>query len=152
MGLSTLLKATGDRVYLPDERYRIIALVTARYAAERGSNTVRAQPQPLTLWCCGGKGSGRSWALSHDFIPYSRTVRRRVTHGCTPRILAVDLSKLLTKMSASPVARQAVAQAQPQSIPRRIQINSPAEMPHDYSTTPGGTMFSTTPGGECTLG
>ncbi|XP_047480882.1 eukaryotic translation initiation factor 4E-binding protein 1-like [Penaeus chinensis] len=50
-------------------------------------------------------------------------------------------------MSASPVARQAVAQAQPQSIPRRIQINSPAEMPHDYSTTPGGTMFSTTPGG-----
>jgi len=50
-------------------------------------------------------------------------------------------------MSASPVARQAVAQAQPQSIPRRITINSPADLPHDYSTTPGGTLFSTTPGG-----
>ncbi|XP_045583873.1 eukaryotic translation initiation factor 4E-binding protein 1 [Procambarus clarkii] len=50
-------------------------------------------------------------------------------------------------MSASPVARQAVAQAQPQSIPRRVTINSPAELPHDYSTTPGGTLFSTTPGG-----
>jgi len=51
-------------------------------------------------------------------------------------------------MSASPVARQAVAhQAQPQSIPKRIQISSPADMPNNYSTTPGGTLFSTTPGG-----
>lgn len=50
-------------------------------------------------------------------------------------------------MSASPVARQAVAQAVPQNIPRRVTINSPAELPNDYSTTPGGTLFSTTPGG-----
>ncbi|KAK3853973.1 hypothetical protein Pcinc_039510 [Petrolisthes cinctipes] len=51
-------------------------------------------------------------------------------------------------MSASPVARQAVAQAQPQTIPpRRVTINSPSELPNDYSTTPGGTLFSTTPGG-----
>lgn len=50
-------------------------------------------------------------------------------------------------MSASPVARQAVAQAQPQSIPRRVTINSPSDLPNDYCTTPGGTLFSTTPGG-----
>ncbi|XP_068222753.1 eukaryotic translation initiation factor 4E-binding protein 1 [Palaemon carinicauda] len=50
-------------------------------------------------------------------------------------------------MSASPVARQAINQAKPQCIPRRVTINSPAELPNDYSTTPGGTLFSTTPGG-----
>lgn len=52
-------------------------------------------------------------------------------------------------MSASPVARAAVSHvnAAPQSIPRRVTINSPEEMPSDYGTTPGGTIFSTTPGG-----
>ncbi|XP_010897177.1 eukaryotic translation initiation factor 4E-binding protein 1 isoform X1 [Esox lucius] len=30
---------------------------------------------------------------------------------------------------------------------RRVTINDAAHMPHDYSTTPGGTLFSTTPGG-----
>ncbi|XP_076067027.1 eukaryotic translation initiation factor 4E binding protein thor [Oratosquilla oratoria] len=49
-------------------------------------------------------------------------------------------------MSASPVARQ-VTQSQAQAIPRRVTINSPADLPHDYSSTPGGTLFSTTPGG-----
>ncbi|XDV38660.1 hypothetical protein PO909_008017 [Leuciscus waleckii] len=36
-----------------------------------------------------------------------------------------------------------------QAIPttRRVIINDAAHMPHDYSTTPGGTLFSTTPGG-----
>ncbi|XP_064595208.1 eukaryotic translation initiation factor 4E-binding protein 2-like isoform X2 [Liolophura sinensis] len=34
------------------------------------------------------------------------------------------------------------------SIPtRRILINDPSQLPHDYSSTPGGTIFSTTPGG-----
>jgi len=48
-------------------------------------------------------------------------------------------------MSASPVARQVT---QSQVIPsRRIVINNSAELPNDYSTTPGGTFFSTTPGG-----
>ena len=53
-------------------------------------------------------------------------------------------------MSASPVARAAVSHTQTtaQAIPRRIAINSPSELPNDYSTTPGGTLFSTTPGGE----
>jgi len=56
-------------------------------------------------------------------------------------------------MSASPMAREAVSHtpshmnAAPQSIPRRVTINSPEEMPSDYGTTPGGTIFSTTPGG-----
>nr|CAB3263062.1 uncharacterized protein LOC100187288 [Phallusia mammillata] len=36
----------------------------------------------------------------------------------------------------------------PQSIPiRRIKLNHMSELPHDYGTTPGGTLFSTTPGG-----
>ncbi|XP_071379254.1 eukaryotic translation initiation factor 4E-binding protein 1-like [Centroberyx affinis] len=30
---------------------------------------------------------------------------------------------------------------------RRVTINDAAHMPHDYCTTPGGTLFSTTPGG-----
>jgi len=34
------------------------------------------------------------------------------------------------------------------SIPTRtVVINEPKEMPSNYSETPGGTMFSTTPGG-----
>ncbi|CAL8342918.1 unnamed protein product [Lota lota] len=34
------------------------------------------------------------------------------------------------------------------SIPtRRVVINSVDLMPHDYCSTPGGTLFSTTPGG-----
>ncbi|XP_020794026.1 eukaryotic translation initiation factor 4E-binding protein 2-like [Boleophthalmus pectinirostris] len=30
---------------------------------------------------------------------------------------------------------------------RRVTVLDPAHMPHDYSSTPGGTVFSTTPGG-----
>ncbi|XP_066570322.1 eukaryotic translation initiation factor 4E-binding protein 2 [Amia ocellicauda] len=30
---------------------------------------------------------------------------------------------------------------------RRVIVNDAAQMPHDYCTTPGGTLFSTTPGG-----
>uniref|UniRef100_A0AAX7UR46 Uncharacterized protein n=1 Tax=Astatotilapia calliptera TaxID=8154 RepID=A0AAX7UR46_ASTCA len=29
---------------------------------------------------------------------------------------------------------------------RRVTINDAEHMPQDYSTTPGGTLFSTTPG------
>lgn len=49
-------------------------------------------------------------------------------------------------MSASPMARQATGI---QSIPvtRRVVINHEHEMPIDYGTTPGGTMFAHTPGG-----
>lgn len=50
------------------------------------------------------------------------------------------------KMSASPIARQA-AQPQGQAIPRRILINDASQLPHDYSSTPNGTLYSTTPGG-----
>ncbi|XP_022317920.2 eukaryotic translation initiation factor 4E-binding protein 1-like isoform X1 [Crassostrea virginica] len=32
-------------------------------------------------------------------------------------------------------------------IPRRVVLNDLAQLPHDYSTTPGGSIFSTTPGG-----
>lgn len=49
-------------------------------------------------------------------------------------------------MSASPIARQA-AQPQGQAIPRRILINDASQLPHDYSSTPNGTLYSTTPGG-----
>ncbi|XP_033227230.1 eukaryotic translation initiation factor 4E-binding protein 1 [Belonocnema kinseyi] len=48
-------------------------------------------------------------------------------------------------MSASPIARQAT---QSQSIPsKRVVIHDPNQLPADYSSTPGGTIFSTTPGG-----
>merc|ERR1711997_61071 len=49
-------------------------------------------------------------------------------------------------MSASPMARQISGI---QSIPatRRVVINHEHEMPSDYGTTPGGTMFAHTPGG-----
>ncbi|XP_056635625.1 eukaryotic translation initiation factor 4E-binding protein [Diorhabda carinulata] len=48
-------------------------------------------------------------------------------------------------MSASPIARQAV---ESQAIPiRRVLINDHSELPAHYSSTPGGTLFSTTPGG-----
>uniref|UniRef100_A0A3Q3E3E7 Eukaryotic translation initiation factor 4E binding protein 2 n=1 Tax=Labrus bergylta TaxID=56723 RepID=A0A3Q3E3E7_9LABR len=31
--------------------------------------------------------------------------------------------------------------------PRTVLINDTTQLPHDYCTTPGGTLFSTTPGG-----
>lgn len=47
-------------------------------------------------------------------------------------------------MSASPMARAAAAQDIPT---RRVVIDNEEDMPADYSTTPGGTIFGTTPGG-----
>ncbi|XP_061192012.1 eukaryotic translation initiation factor 4E-binding protein 1-like [Saccostrea echinata] len=32
-------------------------------------------------------------------------------------------------------------------IPKRAVLNDLSQLPHDYSTTPGGSIFSTTPGG-----
>ena len=31
---------------------------------------------------------------------------------------------------------------------RNVVLTDPSQLPHDYGTTPGGTMFSTTPGGK----
>ena len=31
---------------------------------------------------------------------------------------------------------------------RRVVLNDVSQLPNDYSTTPGGTFFSTTPGGK----
>uniref|UniRef100_A0A8C7XQ47 Eukaryotic translation initiation factor 4E binding protein 2 n=1 Tax=Oryzias sinensis TaxID=183150 RepID=A0A8C7XQ47_9TELE len=37
------------------------------------------------------------------------------------------------------------------AIPTRtVLINDTTQLPHDYCTTPGGTLFSTTPGGKQT--
>jgi len=47
-------------------------------------------------------------------------------------------------MSASPMARAAAAQDIPT---RRVVVANEEDMPADYSTTPGGTIFGTTPGG-----
>ncbi|XP_076326855.1 eukaryotic translation initiation factor 4E-binding protein 2-like isoform X1 [Tachypleus tridentatus] len=33
------------------------------------------------------------------------------------------------------------------NIPARIMLNDASHLPSDYSSTPGGTIFSTTPGG-----
>ncbi|KAM4852291.1 PREDICTED: eukaryotic translation initiation factor 4E-binding protein 2 [Dipodomys ordii] len=38
--------------------------------------------------------------------------------------------------------------SQSRAIPTRtVSISDAAQLPHDYCTTPGGTLFSTTPGG-----
>lgn len=48
-------------------------------------------------------------------------------------------------MSASPLSRKI---SESRDIPsRRITINDASQLPSDYCTTPGGTLFSTTPGG-----
>merc|ERR1711953_68808 len=49
-------------------------------------------------------------------------------------------------MSASPMARQ-LSGIQSIPVTRRVVINHEHEMPTDYGTTPGGTMFAHTPGG-----
>lgn len=37
------------------------------------------------------------------------------------------------------------------AIPTKtVLINDTTQLPHDYCTTPGGTLFSTTPGGKRT--
>ncbi|MEJ1288211.1 hypothetical protein NN561_019241 [Cricetulus griseus] len=39
--------------------------------------------------------------------------------------------------------------SQSRAIPTRtVAISDAAQLPQDYCTTPGGTLFSTTPGGE----
>lgn len=50
-------------------------------------------------------------------------------------------------MSASPIARQACSHAQ--IIPsKRVLITDANELPDVYASTPGGTLYSTTPGGK----
>lgn len=49
-------------------------------------------------------------------------------------------------MSVSPLARTAT---ESKSIPsKRLLITDPSQLPHDYSSTPGGSLYSTTPGGK----
>lgn len=49
-------------------------------------------------------------------------------------------------MSASPITMQV---ASPQAIPvRKVLVSDPSELPNHYSQTPGGTFYSTTPGGK----
>lgn len=50
-------------------------------------------------------------------------------------------------MSASPIARQAHSHAQLIPSMRRVIISEPSQMPDVYSSTPNGTLYSTTPGG-----
>jgi eukaryotic translation initiation factor 4E binding protein 2 len=52
-------------------------------------------------------------------------------------------------MSASPIARQACGMAIPQ---RKVLITDASQLPEVYSSTPGGTIFSTTPGGKALIG
>lgn len=61
------------------------------------------------------------------------------------RQLAEFVVAVVLKMSMG--SQKTTSQAIPTT--RRITINDAAHMPHDYSTTPGGTLFSTTPGGKC---
>lgn len=51
-------------------------------------------------------------------------------------------------MSASPVARQAHSHAQLIPAMRKVLISDASQMPDVYSSTPNGTIYSTTPGGK----
>lgn len=52
-----------------------------------------------------------------------------------------------TKMSEAPVLERQASESR--TIPeRRVVVKDPAELPSAYSETPGGTIFSTTPGGK----
>lgn len=50
-------------------------------------------------------------------------------------------------MSASPIARQSFSHAQLIPSMRKVLISEPSQMPDVYSSTPNGTLYSTTPGG-----
>lgn len=53
-------------------------------------------------------------------------------------------------MSASPIARQACSHAQ--AIPsKRVLVTDASQLPELYSSTPCGTIYSTTPGGKSKL-
>lgn len=51
-------------------------------------------------------------------------------------------------MSASPIARQSFYHAQLIPSMRKVLISEPSQMPDVYSSTPNGTLYSTTPGGK----
>lgn len=51
-------------------------------------------------------------------------------------------------MSASPIARQAHSHAQLIPAMRKVLISDASQMPDVYSSTPNGTIYSTTPGGK----
>lgn len=53
-------------------------------------------------------------------------------------------------MSASPIARQSFSHAQLIPSMRKVLISEPSQMPDVYSSTPNGTLYSTTPGGKHT--
>lgn len=48
-------------------------------------------------------------------------------------------------MPATEGARQPISQGIPF---KRVLLNDPSQLPIDYSSTPGGTLYSTTPGGD----
>ena len=51
--------------------------------------------------------------------------------------------------SKSELAFGKVDQLEQRAIPiRRVPLSDQTQLPADYSATPGGTLFSTTPGGE----
>lgn len=53
-------------------------------------------------------------------------------------------------MSASPIARQCVSHSQ--VIPtKKVVIHDANQLPDVYSSTPNGTLFSTTPGGKFSI-
>lgn len=55
------------------------------------------------------------------------------------------------KMSASPIARS-LCSTNAHPIPsKKVLINDPNQMPDVYSSTPNGTLYSTTPGGKFIL-
>lgn len=99
--------------------------------SERGASGAR--PAPPALPPSGGAGAARA---------PSRRRRRR------PPARPPDKAREPAPRAMSSSAGSGHQPSQSRAIPTRtVPISDAAQLPHDYCTTPGGTLFSTTPGG-----
>lgn len=67
---------------------------------------------------------------------------------CHAKLRAPQIINKRATMSASPIARQACSHAQLIPSMRKVLISDPSQMPDVYSSTPNGTIYGTTPGGN----
>lgn len=96
----------------------------------------------LQSWLYSSNSGTSLVSLKNKIIP--PVIFRKYFYN--PRVYYSEKS-LLKIMSASPIARQ-VTQSQNIPLTKRVVIDDANQLPADYSSTPGGTLYSTTPGGE----
>lgn len=103
--------------------------------SERGASG--ACPAPPALPLAGAAGAARA--------PSRRRYRRRRRPPARPP----DKAREPAPRAMSSSSGSGHQPSQSRAIPTRtVPISDAAQLPHDYCTTPGGTLFSTTPGGE----